>query len=113
MVIGPKNVNIIQNKQMEFLMSENAKLSEQISHLTYQLKEISENVIEVKKKDNSEFPSGDYLNPTAWEPGMQIQAGTNEDYVSDGWYILGGLTQRCIKSGAPETFDDKEFWEVI
>lgn len=62
--------------------------------------------------DGSVAQSGNYLSPTAWESGMYVFAGTG-NYESDGWYVYDGLVQRCIKDGAPLTFDDTEFWEVI
>ena len=58
-------------------------------------------------------PMGTFFNPIEWIPWMNIVAGVNEDYVSDGWYIFEGLVQRCIKDGNPETFNDTEYWEVM
>lgn len=64
--------------------------------------------------DESYTPaSGSYTNPTEWTAGMQVYAGVNEDYISDGWYVYEGLVQRCIKDGSPISFTDTEFWEVI
>jgi hypothetical protein len=63
--------------------------------------------------DSSAKAKGSYLSPIEWVPGMEIQAGVNSDYESDGWYIYNGLVQRCIKSGAPTSFTDSEYWEIF
>ena len=64
-------------------------------------------------KNDEAIPGGTYLNPMPWEPGMPIVAGVSSVYEEDGWYVFDDLPKRCIKDGAPESFDDTEYWEDL
>lgn len=97
------NLSISEQKDIEFIKSENAELKATLETLTARFNQISENVIEVEKKDDSEMPTGDYLNPIKYEQGMRV----TQPY----WYYLDDkdLPKEAIKSGYPTGFDDESF----
>lgn len=80
-------------------------VEEQLTSLSYSLKKISDSVLEVIKKDDSEMPAGDYLNPIQYEAGMKVE--------KDKFYTDGENIWEAIKSGKPSGFDDKSYFDII
>lgn len=83
-----------------------AEMQEQINQVNYRVEEISENVYQVIKKPDSEYPEGDYLNPITYVVGKAVEAG--KWYTDDEGYIW-----LAIKSGYPTGFDDKEYFDIV
>lgn len=80
-------------------------LEQQIASLSYSLKKISDSVLEVIKKDDSEMPAGDYLNPIRYEAGMKVEKNM---FYTDGENIW-----EAIKTGKPSGFDDTSYFDII
>lgn len=80
-------------------------LEQQMTSLSYSLKQISDSVLEVIKKDDSEMPVGDYLNPIPYESGMKVE---KNKFYTDGENIW-----EAIKTGKPAGFDDKSYFDII
>lgn len=82
-------------------------LEEQLVSLTFELKKISDSIIEVVKKENSEMPIGDYLNPIHFEKGIQVEIGK--------WYYEEDkeLPFECIADGYPQSILDRDYFDII
>lgn len=112
----------IKKQQIEEELQDTSKLTEALERMiaengaTPEDREMAKQRIlkrdELGKLVAEDMPSGTYLNPVAWVSGMQIKAYTIEDYFTgDGFYQYEGEIKRCIKSGAPTSWSDTEYWE--
>lgn len=92
------------SEHKETLEEKVKRLERTIEEMTYTLEQVSANVIEVVKKEDSEMPSGDYVNPIRYEQGMRI--------AQPLWYYLDDkdLPKEAIKSGYPTGWDDESFF---
>lgn len=86
------------------------ELEEKVGELTYSFKKLSENVTEVEKKEDSEMPEGDYINPIQiTDSGLITQVGL--------WYYTNDkdLPHEAIISAfvTPEDFDDKRWFNFV
>lgn len=88
-----------------YLMEQLQMIHEKLNQLTFDLKQISDNVIEVVKKDDSEFEGGDYLNPIFYSQGMIVKVGL--------FYTDGDNIWEALKTGTPLDFNDSEFFDII
>lgn len=100
------NLSISEQKDIEFIKSENAELKATLETLTARFNQVSENVIEVEKKDDSEMPTGDYLNPIKYEQGMRVTVNLFY-YDADK-----DMPLMAVKNGYPTSFGDSYF-EVL
>lgn len=89
----------------ERLSAENEELKNQIEGLTYNVNQISDNVLEVDKKNDSEMPVGDYLNPIIYNKGDKVFSGNFYTDNTDIW--------EAYNTGIPNGFDDESFFEII
>lgn len=86
------------------------ELEIKIGELTYSLKKLSEAATEVEKKDDSELPAGDFLNPIQIpNTGLTTQVGL--------WYYVDdkSLPHEAIVEAfvMPEDFDDRNWFDFI
>lgn len=86
------------------------ELEEKVGELTYSLKQISENITEIEKKEDEEMPLGDYLNPILiTEAGITTVAGL--------WYYVDdkALPHEAIVDAfvMPEDFNDKTWFDFV
>lgn len=86
------------------------ELELKVGELTYSLKQLSDNITEVEKKDDSELPLGDFLNPIQIpEMGITTQLGL--------WYYVDdkSLPHEAIVEAfvIPEDFNDKNWFDFI
>lgn len=88
-----------------YLMEQLRMINEKLNQLTFDLKKVSDNVIEVVKKDDSEFESGDYLNPLPYIHGIVVKAGL--------FYTDGDDIWEAKKTGTPVNFEDEEYFIII
>lgn len=104
-MIQHRKVDIKTETALELLRADNAELREMMNTLTARFNDLGNGVIEVEKKDDSELPYGDYLNPMAYIIGDEVEAGK--------WYYTDtvgkDLPRECVKSGIPASFDDGEY----
>lgn len=80
-------------------------LVQQMTSLTSTMQQISDSMMEVIKKDASEMPVGDYVNPIAYVSGMTVEQGK--------FYTNGDDIWEAIQSGVPAGFDDRTFFDII
>ena len=59
----------------------------------------------LKKDESEQTTSGDYLNPIPYTLNMEVQENL--------WYTDGDNIWECIKSGMPDDFNDKEYFDII
>lgn len=86
------------------------ELEDKVGELTFSLKKLSDSIIEVEKKEDSELPLGDYLNPIQiTENGLITQIGL--------WYYVNekSLPHEAIIEAfvMPEDFNDKNWFDFI
>lgn len=82
-----------------------AELEKKVDALTFSLNKISESVVEVIKKEDSEMPTGDYLNPIRYITGMTVETGkfyTDGDDIWEAW-----------NTGVPNDFSDERYFDII
>lgn len=97
--------DIIRNLVNEMTAARLNAMEQTISNLTYTIRHLSDNVQEIVKKEDSEMPTGDYLNPIPYVSGMAVEAGK--------WYTEDGYIWEAIKSGVPTGFFDREYFDVV
>lgn len=96
--------------EMSALIKRLKELEEKVGELTFSLKKLSETTTEVEKKDDSELPSGDYLNPIQiTENGLTTQTGLWY-YVNDKDLPHEAITEAFVM---PEDFNDKQWFDFI
>lgn len=88
-----------------YLIEQLQMIHEKLNQLTFDLKKVSDNVLEVVKKDNSEFEGGDYLNPLPYIYGIVVKAGL--------FYTDGDNIWEAKKTGTPVDFEDEEYFIII
>ena len=103
--IVDKNLSITISEPEEGLEEKLARLENQILNLTYTINQISNNVIEVIKKNNSDFTLGDYLNPIHYTLGIEVKASL--------FYTDGDDIWEALKNGIPTGFNDREYFDII
>lgn len=73
-----------------------AQITEQLNTLTARFTQLDERVTLVEKVDDSDMPTGDYLNPILFEIGMDVTAGLFY-YVDDK-----DMPAEAKQSGTPD-----------
>lgn len=81
------------------------EMNDKIEGLTYTLNQVSNTVMEVVKKDDSDMPVGDYLNPITYHVGDKV--------VSGNFYTDGEDIWEAWNTGVPVDFTDKNFFDII
>lgn len=89
--------------KLERVEAENAELKTAMETMTARFTRLADGVYEVEKKNDSELPVGDYLNPIAWEAGMRV--AENLFYFSKD----KDTPLMAIRSGYPSEFGDEYF----
>lgn len=82
-----------------------ADLKQTISKSGYSVQQTSEGVFELVKNEESTIPQGDYTNPITYEADTECIEGL---FYTDGEDIW-----ECIKTGTPDGFSDKEYFDII
>lgn len=82
-----------------------AELEKEVETLTFALQRISENVLEVAKRQEGEMPTGDYVNPIQYKAGMSVEEGL--------FYTDGDNIWEAMKTGTPVSFEDTEYFDII
>lgn len=81
------------------------ELEEKINELTFNLKQVTDGIIEIDKKEDTDMPAGDYLNPIPYARGTFVKIGL---FYTDGENIW-----EAIADGTPSSFADKAFFDII
>ena len=86
------------------------ELENKVEELTYSLKKLSDSVNEVEKKEDSELPLGDFLNPIQiTNSGLTTQVGL--------WYYVDdkSLPHEAIVEAfvMPEDFNDTTWFDIV
>lgn len=97
--------NYDADEETSYLIKRLKDLEEKVGELTYTLKRISDSVIEIEKKDDSDMEKGDYLNPIIYSVGMFVKIGL--------WYTDGDNIWEALKDGVPRNFEDREYFDII
>lgn len=87
------------------LESQLADLKQTISKSGYSVQQTSEGVFELVKNEELTIPQGDYINPIPYEEGMECKIAL--------FYTDGEDVWECIKTGTPESFSDKTYFDII
>lgn len=80
-------------------------LEQQLEALTYFVSDVAAGVQEIIKKDDSEMPVGDYVNPIPYAEGMTVETGK--------FYTNGDDIWEAVQSGTPNSFEDRDYFDII
>ena len=89
---------------MNWIQLEEEIISDGIAKIGYSVNQIDERTFELVKNDET-APSGDYLNPIRYAPGMTVVTGK---FYTDNENIW-----EAVKDGQPVNFNDREYFDII
>lgn len=110
--MGDKLIQVwnYEKDEPSVLVEKIKELEQKVEALTYSFRQISESIIEIEKKEDSELPLGDYLNPIQiTESGLITQIGLWY-YVEDKDLPHEAIVEAFVM---PEDFNDKNWFDFI